>query len=65
MVDRHAVGSKNPFEMSANTFERSTGPLVSSVRVEADSQRLPLFESMRQHQKFGFSVGRGPDCRLG
>jgi len=61
VVGGHPMGSKNTVKMPTDPFERSARALVSFVRVEADAERLPHFESMRQHKQLALGIGAGPD----
>jgi hypothetical protein len=51
------MGSEDSLELSADAFERSAGTLITRVRVKADTEHLPGFEGMRQHEQLSFGVG--------
>src|SRR6266481_3620416 len=57
------MGSENPIELTANAFERSARTLVTRIGMKANSEHLPRFECVRQHEQLGLGVGCGPDFR--
>src|SRR5260370_16943033 len=56
-------GSENPFELAADALEGSTRPRVPGIRVEANTEHMPRFEGVCQHEHLGFGIRRSPDCR--
>src|SRR5208337_1187491 len=64
-VGSYAVRTENPFELPSNAFDGRARTLVANVGVEADAERLPGFESMRQHEQLGLSIGSSPNRRGG
>ena len=59
------MGAENPFKFASDAFEGGAGTLVANVRMKADAEHLPGFESMRQHEELRLGVGGGADCRAG
>src|SRR6266478_9157276 len=57
------MGSENPIELTANAFERSARTLVTRIGMKANSEYLPRFEGVGQHEQLGLGVGCGPDFR--
>jgi hypothetical protein len=53
--------SKNSFKFSTNPFNRYAGPPVSRIGVQANPERIPVFEGVCQHERLGLGIRSGPD----
>src|SRR6266446_5779189 len=57
------MGSENPIELTADTFERSARTSVTRVGMKANPEHLPRLEGVGQHEQLDLGVGCGPDFR--
>ena len=61
-ISRHPVRSEDPFEPASDALKRGPGTLIPGIRVEADTENLPDFEGMPQHEELSLSIRSGADC---
>src|ERR1700689_4797701 len=61
----HPMGSKNPFELCTDAFDRGARTLVARVRMQANTEHLPGFERGGEHKQLSLGIRPGPDSRAG
>jgi hypothetical protein len=55
------MGPQNSLELPANAFDSRARPLIPRIGMKTDSQHLPSFESIGEHEQLGLGVGGRPN----
>ena len=59
------MGAEDAFEFTTDSFNSSAGTKVAHVGVKTDSEHLPGFKCMGEHEELCLSVDWGADGRAG